>query len=252
MSEAEYDFDTSVAHPARVYDYWLGGTDNFEADRRAAEQVMAVRPSILYDIRANRDFLGRAVRWLNESAGIQQFLDLGTGIPTAGNTHQAAPSARVVYVDNDPIVLAHARSLLTSSGSTLYLDGDVRDSASILERSRLDFAQPVAVLLIGVLHLIADPATVINEYLAAVPAGSYLAITQPASDVNASEAAAGAQRYNSQVATKQIRRSRAETTAFLDGLEIIPPGVVQCHRWRPAPGADVSREVSGWAAVARK
>jgi hypothetical protein len=142
--------------------------------------------------------------------------------------------------------------LLTSEGTTRYLDGDLRDSASIVDRSLLDFSRPVAVLLIGVLHLIADPATVISEYMAAVPAGSYLAITQPASDVNASQAAAGAQRYNSQVATKQIRRSRAETTAFLDGLEIVEPGVVQCHRWRPSPGADVSREVSGWAAVARK
>src|SRR3954469_24955638 len=126
MSEAQYDFDTTVAHPARVYDYWLGGKDNFEADRKAAEEVIAVRPSIRYDIRANREFLGRAVRWLASEAGVRQFLDIGTGIPAAGNTHQVAqeidPAARVVYVDNDPIVLVHARALL--NGATAYIDGD--------------------------------------------------------------------------------------------------------------------------------
>ncbi|MFF5296011.1 SAM-dependent methyltransferase [Paractinoplanes globisporus] len=263
MSEAQYDFDTSVAHPARVYDYWLGGKDNFEADRKAAEEVIAVRPSILYDIRANREFLGRAVSWLASVAGIRQFLDIGTGIPAAGNTHQVAqridPAARIVYVDNDPIVLVHARALLTGTdaGATAYIDGDLRDPAPILATARrtLDFDRPIAVQLIGVLHLIADeenPKAIIDELMAAVPAGSYLAITQPASDVNAEQAAAGAQRYNSKVATKQTRRTREQTAAFLDGLEIVEPGVVQCHRWRPEPGADVSREVSGWAAVARK
>jgi hypothetical protein len=259
----EYDFDTSVAHPARVYDYWLGGKDNFEADRKAAEEVIAVRPGIRYDIRANREFLGRAVRWLSAEAGIRQFLDIGTGIPAAGNTHQVAqqvdPSARIVYVDNDPIVLVHARALLTGTdaGATAYIDGDLRDPAPILATARetLDFARPIAVQLIGVLHLISDaenPKAIIDELMAAVPPGSYLAITQPASDVNPEQAAAGAQRYNSQVATRQTRRSRAETTAFLDGLQLVDPGVVQCHRWRPEPGADTTREVSGWAAVARK
>jgi hypothetical protein len=263
MSEAQYDFDTTVAHPARVYDYWLGGKDNFEADRKAAEEVIAVRPSIRYDIRANREFLGRAVRWLASEAGIRQFLDIGTGIPAAGNTHQVAqqvaPESRIVYVDNDPIVLVHARALLTGTdaGATAYIDGDLRDPGPILTAARatLDFSKPIAVQLIGVLHLIADdehPKVIIDELMAAVPSGSYLAITQPASDVNSEQVAAGAQRYNSKVATKQTRRSHAQTTAFLDGLEIVEPGVVQCHRWRPAPGAGLDREVSGWAAVARK
>jgi hypothetical protein len=263
MGDINYDFDTTVAHPARVYDYWLGGKDNFEADRKAAEEVIAVRPSILYDIRANRDFLGRAVRWLASTAGVRQFLDIGTGIPAAGNTHQVAqevdPAARIVYVDNDPIVLVHARALLTGTpaGATAYIDGDLRDPDPILATAHetLDFGRPIAVLLIGVLHLIADeeePKQIIDHLMAAVPSGSFLAITQPASDVNADQAAAGQQRYNSKVATKQTRRTRAETTAFLDGLTLVEPGVVQCHRWRPAPDADVAREVSGWAAVAQK
>ncbi|MEU4242794.1 SAM-dependent methyltransferase [Actinoplanes sp. NPDC026619] len=259
MGDRQYDFDTSVAHPARVYDYWLGGKDNFEADRKAAEEVIAVRPSILYDIRANRQFLGRAVRWLAAEAGVRQFLDIGTGIPAAGNTHQVAqevdPAARIVYVDNDPIVLVHARALL--NGATAYVDGDLREPQPILATARetLDFGKPIAVLLIGVLHLISDeenPAAIIAQLMAAVPPGSYLAVTQPASDINAEQAAAGQQRYNSKVATKQTRRTRAETTRFFDGLALVEPGVEQIHRWRPAPGAELAREVSGWAAVGRK
>ena len=264
MGNSSYDFDTSVAHAARVYDYWLGGKDNFAADRRAAEDVIAVRPSIRNDVRANRLFLGRAVRWLAAEQGVRQFLDLGTGIPAAGNTHQVAqqiaPDARIVYVDNDPIVLVHARALLTGTdaGATAYIDGDLRAPGLVLAAARetLDFSEPIAVLLIGVLHLISDaedPAGIIAELMAAVPAGSYLAVTQPASDVNAEQAAAGAQRYNEWVVTKQTRRSREETSAFLDGLEIVEPGVVQLHRWHPEPGAaDLDREVSGWAGVGRK
>ena len=158
------ELDTSVAHPARVYDYWLGGKDNFAADREAAEAVIAVRPGILRDIRENRKFLIRAVRYLAAEAGIRQFLDLGTGIPTSPNVHeaaqQAAPECRVVYVDNDPIVLAHARALLASSdeGATAYLDADLRDPEPILRTAAqtLDFSQPVGVILVGVLHLISD------------------------------------------------------------------------------------------------
>jgi trans-aconitate methyltransferase len=259
MSDPRYDFDTSVAHPARVYDYWLGGRDNFEADRRAAEEVIAVRPSVLFDIRANRAFLGRAVRYLAGEAGVRQFLDLGTGIPAPGNTHEVAqgvdPTARIVYVDNDPIVLAHARALLR--GATAYLDGDLRRPEPLLEAAAetLDFSQPVAVLLIGVLHLISDeekPGDVIGRLMSAVPPGSYLALTQPASDVNASEAAEGARRYNSHVTTKQTRRSQTETAAFFAGLDLVEPGVVQIHRWHPDPGTDLAREVSGWGGVARK
>jgi S-adenosyl methyltransferase len=256
--------DTSVAHPARVYDYWLGGKDNYAADRVAAEQVISVRPSILFDIRANRAFLGRAVRWLAESAGIRQFLDIGTGIPAAGNTHQvaqsAAPESKIVYVDNDPIVLVHARALLTSGpqGKTAYIDGDLRHPEAVLKEARrtLDLSQPVAVLLIGVLHLISDeenPYGIIDTLMSAVPSGSYLAVTQPASDVNADVVAEGARRYNAHVNTAQTRRSHDQTTRYFDGLEIIEPGVVQVHRWRPGPDAEqLDREVSAWGGVGRK
>ena len=255
--------DTGVAHPARVYNYWLGGKDNFAADRQAAEAVIAVRPSIIRDIRENRNFLIRAVRYLAAEAGIRQFLDLGTGIPTSPNVHEAVqaadPESRVVYVDNDPIVLAHARALLTSSaeGATAFLDADLRKPEPILAEAvrTLDFSQPVAVVMVGVLHLVPDadqPRAVIERYLAGVPAGSYLVITQPASDVNAEAAAAGAKQYNSFVATPQTRRDHAGTAAFFGGLDLIEPGLVQVHQWRPDPGASPSGSTSAWAGVARK
>jgi hypothetical protein len=262
--DADYPFDTSVAHPARVYDYWLGGKDNFAADREAAEAVIAARPSILFDIRANRAFLGRAVRWLAAEAGVRQFLDIGTGIPAADNTHQVAqgvaPTSRIVYVDNDPIVLVHARALLTSNaeGATAYLEGDLRQPEPILAGAAktLDFEQPIAVLLIGVLHLIADaenPNEIINTLIAAVPSGSYLALTQPASDINAEVVAEGARRYNQHVSTKQTRRNHAETARFFDGLELVEPGLVQVHRWRPDPDAEgLDREVSAWGGIGRR
>jgi len=257
------DIDTTVAHPARVYDYWLGGKTHFAADREAAEQVIAARPTVCRDVRANRAFLARAVRVL-AAAGIRQFLDLGTGIPSYGNTHEVAqsvaPESRVVYVDNDPIVLAHARALLTSSpqGATAYLDADLRDTGTVLRKAArlLDFGQPVAVLLVGVLHLIPDsddPYGLVAKLMAATAPGSYLVITHPASDVNADEAAEGARRYNAHVSTPQTRRSRAETARFLAGLDVLEPGVVQCHRWRPEPGAEgLDQEQAHYAAVARK
>jgi hypothetical protein len=233
--------DTSVAHPARVYDYWLGGKDNFEADRKAAEEVIAARPTIVRDIRANRAFLGRAVRFLAAEAGIRQFLDIGTGIPAANNTHEVAqsvaPESRIVYVDNDPIVLAHARALLASTpeGACAYLDADLKDMGRILQNaaSVLDFGQPVAVLFIGVLHLVADsenPSGLIATALAACPSGSYLALTQPAKDIDADIVAEGARRYNQQVTTPQTRRTYEETLRFFDGLTVVDPGVVQFHR----------------------
>jgi hypothetical protein len=257
-------FDTGVAHPARVYDYWLGGKDNFEADRKAAEEVIAARPTIVRDVRANRAFLGRAVRFLAAEAGVRQFLDIGTGIPAANNTHEVAqsvaPESRIVYVDNDPIVLAHARALLASTpeGACAYLDADLKDMGKILQDagSVLDFGQPVAVLFIGVLHLVADsddPAGLIATALAACPSGSYLALTQPAADIDADIVAEGARRYNRQVTTPQTRRSYEETMRFFDGLTLVDPGVVQFHRWRPEPGASgLSENVSGWCGVARK
>ena len=184
-----------MAHPARVYDYWLGGTDNFAADREAAERVLAAAPGLRYRVRANRAFLGRATRYLAGQAGLRQFLDIGTGIPAAGDTHEVAqrvaPDARVVYVDNDPIVLLHAQALLRSTpqGSTDYLQADLRNPGMILDRAAavLDFGRPVAVMLLGVLHLIQDaedPWGIVARLMAAVPAGSYLAISHPAIDIH--------------------------------------------------------------------
>ena len=258
------EIDTGVAHPARVYNYWLGGKDNFAADRVAAEEVMAVRPGIIGDIRANRTWLRRAVRFLAEEAGIRQFLDIGTGIPTENNTHEVAqsiiPSARIVYVDNDPIVLAHARALLSGSpeGKTAYIDADLREPGTILPGAAqtLEFGQPIAVMLVGVLHLIPDqanPAGIIRRLMDAMPPGSYLAITQPASDVRPEQVARSAQAYNAHVVTPQTRRSQAEVTRFFAGLELVPPGVVQLDQWRPELGdGDEGEDVAGWGAVARK
>jgi S-adenosyl methyltransferase len=258
------EFDVSVAHPARVYDYWLGGKDNFAADREAAERVMAARPTIRREIRANRDFLRRAAAYLAAEAGLRQFLDIGTGIPTSPNVHEVVqgitPDARIVYVDNDPIVLAHARALLASTpeGATAYIDADLRGPGKIVQEAArtLDFSQPVAVLLVGILHLISDdedPYGIVAQLVEAVPSGSYLALTHPASDVNAQAVAEGARRYNQSVASPQTRRSFAETSRFLQGLEVVEPGVVQCQRWHPGPGADgQDYEVPAWAGVGRK
>jgi len=255
--------DTSVAHPARVYDYWLGGKDNFAADREAAERVLAVTPGLRFRVRANRAFLGRATRYLAADAGIRQFLDIGTGIPTGDNTHEVAqreaPDSRVVYVDNDPIVLLHAQALLRSTpqGATDYLQADLRDPDAIMDRaaSVLDFSQPVAVMLLGVLHLIQDsedPWGIVAQLMAAVPPGSYLAISHPAIDIH--HAQADAQRvYNERVSTPQTLRTRDQVARFFTGLELVEPGLVQVHQWRPDPG-DFAPEgvVSAHGAVARK
>ncbi len=257
-------FDTSVAHPARVYDYWLGGKDNFAADREAAERVIAVRPSIRRDIRENRAFLRRAVAYLAAEAGLRQFLDIGTGIPTSPNVHEIvqgiAPDARIVYVDNDPIVLAHARALLASTpeGVTAYVDADLRDQGKILaEAARtLDLSQPVAVVLVGIMHLISDdedPFGIAARLMAPMAPGSYLVMSHPASDVNAEVVAESARQYNQSVATAQTRRSHAEVMRFLDGMDAVEPGVVQCHRWHPQPGAAAEEyEVSCWAGIGLK
>ena len=255
--------DTSVAHPARVYDYWLGGKDNFAADREAAERVLAAAPGLRFRVRANRAFLGRATRYLAAEAGIRQFLDIGTGIPTGDNTHEvaqrAAPAARVVYVDNDPIVLLHAQALLRSTpqGATDYIQADLRDPGLILNRAAtlLDFGQPVAIMLLGVLHLIQDsqdPWGIVTQLMAAMPAGSYLTISHPAIDIH--HAQADAQRvYNERVSTPQTLRTREQVARFFTGLELVEPGLVQVHQWRPDP-SDFAPEgvVSAHGGVARK
>ena len=249
---------------ARVYDFWLDGKDNYAADRAVGEQVAAAYPDIRSAVRAQRAFLARAVHFLVAEAGIRQFLDIGTGLPSANNTHQvaqrAAPESRVVYVDNDPIVLAHARALLTSSpeGATAYIDADLRATDTILERAAhtLDFGQPVAVMLLGILQGIPDqegPGAIIARLMHAVPSASYLALTQIASDVAADEVAEGVQRYNEQAAAPVAARTHAEVREFFAGLELVEPGVVQAHRWRP--GTDdlcSARNLAIYAGVGQK
>jgi hypothetical protein len=258
------EIDTSVAHPARVYDYWLGGKDNFAADREAAEEVIAIRPAILRDIRANRALLRRAVRYLAADAGIRQFLDIGTGIPTSPNVHEVvqgvAPEARIVYVDNDPIVLSHARALLASTpqGVTDYIDADLRRPADILRQARqtLDFSQPVAVVLVGTLHLITDeedPYAIVAELMAATVPGSYLLISHPAIDVDSESSTKVQTSYNQHVATTMTRRTRDEVARFFEGLEVLEPGIVQHHRWRPDTDENVDGyDVPGWSVLGRK
>jgi hypothetical protein len=257
-------FDTGVPHIARVYDYWLGGKDNFAADREAAQQVIATAPHVLVSVRAQRAFLGRVVHFLVGQAGIRQFLDIGTGLPSANNTHEVAqgavPGSRVVYVDNDPIVLAHARALLASSpeGATAYLDADVRDTGRLLEEAAgtLDFGQPVALMMLGVLHCIPDeddPHAIVARLLAAVPAGSYLVVAHPASDIAAEQMARSSRDYNARAAAPVTMRTHAEVSRFFGGLELVEPGVVQLHRWRPGAGdLEQGRELANYGGVGRK
>jgi hypothetical protein len=262
--EVPEGIDTSKAHQARIYDYWLGGKENFAVDRDAAEQALAAYPGLRRGVRAQRGFLARAVEYLAGPAGVRQFLDIGTGIPTANNTHEVAhsvaPEARVVYVDNDPMVLAHARALLTSvaPGLISYLDADLRDTETILNDAAelLDFRQPVAVLLVGILQLIPDeddPHAIVARLVAAVPPGSWLAVFHPASDIMADQIGEAARRVNVRSANTTTLRSRAEVAQFLDGLELLDPGLVQVHRWRPGRSApDDGDQVAGYAALARK
>jgi hypothetical protein len=255
--------DTSVPHVSRVYDYWLGGKDNYAVDRALAEKVIAAEPYVIAGVRSNRAFLGRAVHCLAADAGIRQFLDIGTGIPTANNTHEvaqrAAPDARVVYVDNDPIVLVHARALLTSNpaGITNYLDADLRDTTTILAeaQSTLDFSLPVAVMLVGVLHCIPeadDPASIIATLMAAVPPGSHLVISHIAADlVNPQGMAAGNSLMNRAMAAPITARTHAQVAGLFDGLDLLEPGLVPAPQWRPEPGTE-SAPLPVWAGVGRK
>jgi S-adenosyl methyltransferase len=256
-------FDTSVAHVARVYNYWLGGKDNFAADRAAAEQAMAAYPDIVLSARANRAFLRRTVTYLVIQEGIRQFLDIGTGIPSANNTHEvaqaAAPESRIVYVDNDPVVLAHARALLTSSpgGATDYIDADLRNADQILAGAAdtLDFAKPVAVMLMAILQHLSnddDPYGVVAKLMAAVPSGSYLALSHPARDIEPEKMAEMANRLNQMMAEKVTFRDQGEVTAFFDGLELVEPGMIKVQHWRPDTQAEADSPAALWGGVARK
>jgi S-adenosyl methyltransferase len=256
-------FDTSVASIARIYDYWLGGKDNFAVDREAAEAMIRQYPDIVAGVRKNRAFLGRAVHYLAAEAGLRQFLDIGTGLPSGNNTHEvaqrAAPGSRIVYVDNDPIVLSHAQALLTSSreGACAYIDADLRDPATILKQAAatLDLSRPVAVCLIMVLQFVPDeedPAQIVRTLMAAVPPGSYLAVAHPASDVDTGVAPALRQLSTRMGRTQVVARSHAQIARFFDGLELVDPGLVQLHRWRPGSGVDTARPLAAYGGLARK
>jgi len=257
-------FDTTVAHQARMYDYVLGGKDNYAADREAAEQGRKVWPGMVFTARANRAFLGRAVRYLAGDAGMRQFLDIGTGIPTAGNTHEVAqaiePESRVVYVDYDPIVLAHARALLTSNeaGATEYIDADLRDTATILDQAAqlLDFTQPVAVTLVSVLHALPDsddPHAIVATIMDAVPSGSYLAISHAGSDLYDPETLDGLLGITTRMSQQQYTvRSHDEVARFFAGMDLVDPGLVRLEEWRPDPAVAEAGTSTLWCAVGRK
>jgi hypothetical protein len=260
---ASPDIDVTVAHIARVQDYWLGGKDNFQADREAGDAGIAAVPDMVASVRATRAFLARTVHYLAAEAGIRQFLDIGTGIPTANNTHEVAqaeaPGSRIVYVDNDPMVLAHARALLTSDprGATAYIDADLRDIDMILAEAqrRLDFAKPVAVVLMAVLQFVPDedePHAIVTRLMDAVPSGSYLVISHPASDIQAAAMASMATRLSELMSQKLTPRSHAVVSRFFDGLELVEPGVVRAPEWRPHSEADAAGASTMWAGAARK
>ncbi len=236
--------DTTVPNVARVWNYLVGGRDNFDADRKAARQLIAVAP-VMGDVApASRAFLRRVVTYLAGEAGIRQFLDIGTGMPTAGNTHEiaqaVAPESRIVYVDNDPVVLVHARALLRSSpeGVTSYIDADAREPGKIIASAQetLDFDQPIAIVMIDVLNFIEgtrEVGAIIRTLLDAVPSGSYIALMQPAAD----EGLLIAQRRWNQISPVSVwLRDRDEVAGWLDGLEVVEPGIVDVDEWRPADG----------------
>ena len=237
----------TVPNVARIYDYLLGGKDNFAADREAAGQLLTAIPDALSSARQNRDFLGRAVRFLADEAGIRQFIDIGTGLPTQGNVHEAAheidPSARVVYVDHDPIVVSHARALLTRQGANVAaIRGDLRRPEQILTdpavRSLVSFDEPVAVLLVAVAHFIADednPGKLAGTLMAEMPPGSYLALSHITSDDLSADANSKAQAAYAAATARAYPRTRAEVTRLFGGLEITEPGVVDVAEWRAGP-----------------
>jgi O-methyltransferase involved in polyketide biosynthesis len=257
--------DTTVAHNARVWDYWLGGKDNYQVDREIGEQIRQMVPHIDAVARADRAFLARATRFLAGEAGIRQFLDIGTGLPTANNTHEVAqatsPESRVVYVDNDPLVLVHARALLTSNpeGATDYIEADLREPEKILSQAArtLDFDKPIAIMLLGVVNFIPDTGqaqTIVDRLLAAVPTGSYLALTHPTTELGGEGNVEAMEFYNEHATPKICARTGAELGRFVEQLELVEPGLVSCALWRAQPNPDGSlpTQVPQYGVVGRK
>jgi SAM-dependent methyltransferase len=257
--------DIQRANTARVYDYLVGGTHNFLADQDAGRAIAAVDPDARTFARANRDFLGRAVRFLSQ-AGIQQFLDIGSGIPTEGNVHevaqQADPAARVAYVDVDPVAIAHSRAILAGHQNAAVIEGDLREPGQILDhpaaRRLLDPSQPTGLLLVAVLHFITDdedPWRLVAELREALAPGSYLVLGQVTADGKASTAQAFEKMYNRSVATRINLRSRAQIARFFDGFELVDPGLVFVPEWRPDSPGDVPADPGRYGnlvGVARK
>ncbi|MEU6663960.1 SAM-dependent methyltransferase [Streptomyces sp. NPDC046821] len=251
-----------IAHNARVWNYWLGGKDHYEVDEQVGDRITSMYPSIGEVARADRAFLGRAVTYLTGQAGIRQYLDIGTGLPTEDNTHEVAqriaPDSCVVYVDSDPIVLTHARALLTSTeeGATSYVDADARDHAAVLRAAAgtLDLDRPIAVMMLGILNFVLDTdeaTSVVRHLMDAVPSGSYLVLTHPTLELGG-EGNAEAMRFWNENATPPITaRGRAEIEGFLEGLEILDPGLVSCARWR-TEGEEEGPLVAQYGVVARK
>ena len=261
-SQVPPEINTNVPQTARIWNYWLGGKDNFPVDRQVGDQILEAFPAIVENARASRAFLVRAVEYLAGEAGIRQFLDIGTGLPTANNTHQVAqavaPECRIVYVDNDPIVLVHARALLTSSpeGATAYIDADLRDPDKILQEAArtLDLTQPIAIMLMGILGHIADDEqaqSIVKRLLGGVPAGSYLTMND---GTDTSEEVVEAARIWNQSANPTYHlRSPDRIARFFDGLELVEPGVVSPPRWHPEPSASgLPAEIDSACGVARK
>ena len=269
MTIGEPGIDTTVAHPARRYNYWLGGKDNFAADRASGDEIEKKFPGMRAGVRANRDVLGRMVGFLAGEAGIRQFLDVGTGLPTAANTHEVAqritPDSHVVYVDNDPMVMAHAQALLTSApaGRTTYIEADLREPAEILAsselRATLDLGKPVALMLVAILHFVPGEGAarpLVRELLDALPSGSYLAATHFTTEYMPAEER---ERYAGMLAAGRSDiwpRDQKEFEELFESLELVPPGVALATEWRPAgpastDGVDASR-ISMLAAVGRK
>ena len=267
MAELPPEIDTSRPHSARMYDYFVGGKNHFAADRKTAREVLRHSPHVNTAARENRAFLGRAVRYLGGEAGVTQFLDIGTGLPTTNNVHEVAqrvaPSSRVVYVDNDPLVLAHARALLTSApeGRTAYIQADFRDPHAILSdpatRDVLDFSKPVALMLVAILHFTPDeyrPAEVIATLLDALPSGSYLVASHLTTEFDKDPTSKGQQVMRSAGIAMQKRDSGEFAKLAFSGLELVPPGVVLVSEWRPdgTGPAPAPHEVNCYAGVGRK
>ncbi|HEU0087125.1 MAG TPA: SAM-dependent methyltransferase [Pseudonocardiaceae bacterium] len=258
------DIDTSRAHTARFWNYLLGGKDHYPVDRELGDQVLALIPGLAGTARAVRAYLVRVVRYLAGEAGIRQFLDIGTGLPTANNTHEVAQATarqcRIVYVDNDPLIMAHARALLTSTpeGATDYIHADLRDPERILREATrtLDFTQPIALMLLGILNHIMDdeePYAIVQRLLDDLPSGSYLAISHPTAEIDGEAMKESMRLWNESGGTPIVARSRQQLIRFFDGLELLEPGVVSCSLWRPDPSElGAPTEVYEFGGVGRK